>query len=126
MRVYCEYFEKNLLGTLWSNQWVLFERTLSKWLRIHTGHIGIKIVKEPCGSIQKVPTGYFGGHFSKELTTYLLGNNQVNCFRTYKELTVDPLGNFPLAPSGKELTGQTKMAKGSEEQIPQGSPPMHG
>jgi hypothetical protein len=78
---------------------VLFERTLSEWLRIHTGHIGIKIVKEPCGSIQKVPSGYFGGHFSKEPTTYLLGNDRANCFRAHKELTMDPLGKFPLAPS---------------------------
>jgi hypothetical protein len=78
---------------------VLFERTLSEWLRIHTGHIGIKIVKEPCGSIQKVPSGYFGGHFSKEPTTYLLGNDWANCFRAHKELTMDPLGKFPLAPS---------------------------
>jgi hypothetical protein len=59
----------------------------------------MKIVKEPCESIQKVPTGYFGGHFSKEPTTYLLGNNWVNCFRAHKELTMDPLGKFPLAPS---------------------------
>jgi hypothetical protein len=84
---------------LWSNQWALFERAFSKWLRIHTGRIGIKIVKEVCGSIQKVPSGYFGGHFSKEPTTYLLGNNWVNCFRAHKELTMDQLGKFPLAPS---------------------------
>jgi hypothetical protein len=51
------------------------------------------------GPFQKVPSGYFGGHFSKELTTYLLGNNQANCFRAHKELTIDPLGKFPLAPS---------------------------
>jgi hypothetical protein len=56
-------------------------------------------VQEPCGSIQKVPSGYFGGHFSKEPTTYLLGNNWANCFRAHKELTMDPLGKFPLAPS---------------------------
>jgi hypothetical protein len=51
------------------------------------------------GPFQKVPSGYFGGHFSKEPTTYLLGNNQVNCFRAHKELTMDLLGKFPLAPS---------------------------
>jgi hypothetical protein len=50
------------------------------------------------GPFQKVPSGYFGGYFSKELTTYLLGNNQANCFRAHKELTMDPLGKFPLAP----------------------------
>jgi hypothetical protein len=87
------------VSTFKRTHWVLFERTLSEWLRVHTGHIGIKIVKEPCGSIQKVSSGYFGGHFSKELTTYLLGNSWVNCFRAHKELTMDLLDKFPLAPS---------------------------
>jgi hypothetical protein len=40
---------------------------------------------------------------SKEPTTYLLGNNQVNCFRAHKELTMDSLGKSPLAPSGSSL-----------------------
>jgi hypothetical protein len=74
-------------------------QSLSEWLRIHTGHIGIRIVKEPCGSLQKVPSGYFGGHFSKEPTTYLLGNNWANCFRAHKELTMDQLLMFCFSQS---------------------------
>jgi hypothetical protein len=71
----------------------------------------MKIVKEPCGSIQKVPSGYFGEHFSKKPTTYLLGNNQANCFRAHKELTMDPLGKFPLAPSEMELVAKLQVGE---------------
>ena len=35
----------------------------------------------------------------KEPITYLLGNNYANCFRDHKELTMDLLGKYPLAPS---------------------------
>ena len=49
--------------------------------------------------IQKVPSGYFGGYFLKELTTYLLGNDWANCFKTHNKLTMYPLGKWPLAPS---------------------------
>jgi hypothetical protein len=36
---------------------------------------------------------------SKEPTTYLQGNDWANCFRAHKELTINLLGKFPLAPS---------------------------
>jgi hypothetical protein len=58
-------------------------------------------VKEPRGSISKDTQWVLWWVLSKELTPYLLGNNQANCFRAHKELTMDPLGKFPLAPSVK-------------------------
>jgi hypothetical protein len=60
----------------------------------------MNLQKNSLGTFQKVPAGYFGGYFSKEPTTYLLGNDWANCFRTHKELTMYLLGNLLLAPSG--------------------------
>ena len=39
------------------------------------------------------------GNFLKVFNTYLVGINWVNGFKTHNELTVYPLGNYPLAPS---------------------------
>jgi len=36
----------------------------------------------------------------KVFTTYLLGMNWVNCFKTHNKLTMYPLGKLPFAPSG--------------------------
>ena len=66
--------------------------------QVHGGPIGNQIMKEPRGFTSKVPTGYMGGYFLKVLTMYLVGNNQVNCFRTLNELTMDLLGKCPLPP----------------------------
>ena len=63
-------------------------------------------MKELWAFVQKVPTGYFGGYFLKELTTYLLGNDWANCFKTHNELTMYPLGKCPLAPSVTEAERQ--------------------
>ena len=42
------------------------------------------------------------GNFLKVFNTYLVGINQVNGFKTHNELTMYPLGNYPLAPSDKK------------------------
>ena len=39
------------------------------------------------------------GDFLKVFNTYLVGINQANGFKTHNELTMYPLGNYPLAPS---------------------------
>ena len=39
------------------------------------------------------------GKFLKVFNTYLVGINQANGFKTHNELTMYPLGNYPLAPS---------------------------
>ena len=89
------------LGTFWSNWWVLFERTRS--VRSKSTHwvIWWVLLKQTQGFRSKVPTGYFDGYFLKELTTYPLGNDWANCFKTHNELTMYPLGKWPLAPSMK-------------------------
>ena len=51
-----------------------------------------------------MPSGYFGGYFSKELTTYALGNDWANYFKTRNVLTMYPLGRCPLAPCVWELS----------------------
>ena len=100
LRILFDYIEINLLGTFWSDWWVLLERTLCKWLRHMVGTFWMKFSKNPLGSFKELPSGYFGGYFWKILTPYPPGKSWVNCFRTHHVLSMDPLGNWPLAPSG--------------------------
>ena len=46
------------------------------------------------------------GNFLKVFNTYLVGINQVNGFKTHNELTMYPLGNYPLAPSDPGWEGR--------------------
>jgi hypothetical protein len=39
------------------------------------------------------------GIFQKVPKKYLVGNNWANSFKTHNELTMYPLGKYPLAPS---------------------------
>jgi hypothetical protein len=59
-------------------------------------------VKELKGFFQQVPTGHWGEYFSKVLSMYPVGIQQANCFRTHNELTMYPLGKWPLAPSVRD------------------------
>ena len=73
-----EYIEIKLPGILWKNsQWVA---------RVHSGHILIKIVKEPRGFIHKIPSGFFDGFFLNLISTYppitLKSKWWVSCKRT--------------------------------------------
>ena len=99
----------------------VFERTFNKWLtsfwwahwkqnceRTHGIHqkntcwiIWWVLLKCTQGFVQKVPTGYFGRYFQKELTMYLAGNNRVNCLKTHNKLTMCLPGKAPSAPSEK-------------------------
>ena len=45
------------LITLWSDQWVLFERTLNEWLRFVMGTLESKLWKNPWVSLKKYPLG---------------------------------------------------------------------
>ena len=54
------------------------------------------------------------GNFLKVFNTYLVGINQANGFKTYNELTMYPLGNYPLAPS---VSGDPRLSCRSEENI---------
>ena len=64
------------------------------------GTFWMKFSNNPLGSFKELPSGYFGGYFWKIPTPYPLGKSWVNCFRTLHALSMDPLGNWPLAPSG--------------------------
>ena len=78
------YIMVKFMGTFWKNpHWVA---------QVHDGHFLEEILKE-------LPSGYFGGYFWKIPTPYPLGKSWVNCFRTLHVLSMDPLGNWPLAPS---------------------------
>ena len=45
------------LSTLWSHQWVLYERTLDEWLRFLMGTLWSELWKKPEGSFTKYPLG---------------------------------------------------------------------
>ena len=88
------------MGTLWSNCWVLCERTqkvLSQnTLWVHCGHF----VKEQSEFVQKVPTGYCAGHFVKVPTTYLLGMSRANWWALFENNQYVPAGYFAGQISG--------------------------
>ena len=65
------------------------------------GTFWMKFSKNPLGSFKELPSGYFGGYFLKIPTPYPLGKRWANCFRTLHVLSMDPLGNWPLAPSDR-------------------------
>jgi hypothetical protein len=43
------------------------------------------------------------GIFQKVSKKYLVGNNWANGFKTHNELTMYPLGKYPLAPSDTKV-----------------------
>ena len=66
----------------------------------HGGYIANKIVKEPKGFIQNVPSGYFGGYIAKVSSMYPLDNVWTNCLKNLNVSSMYPPGKCPLAPSG--------------------------
>ena len=77
------------------------------------GTFWMKFSRNPLGSFKELPSGYFGGYFWKIPTPYPLGKSWVNCFRTLHVLSMDPLGNWPLAPSASSSVEYEPPAKAS-------------
>ena len=85
----------------------IFPQTLKEPIGYMVGYIVVKLIgtfwmkfsKSPLGSFKELPCGYFGGYFKKIPTPYPVGKSWVNCFRTLHVLSMDPLGNWALAPS---------------------------
>jgi hypothetical protein len=52
------------------------------------------------------------GIFQKVPRKYLVGNNWANGFKTHNELTMYPLGKYPLSPSVIRLTDRRAFISG--------------
>jgi hypothetical protein len=58
------------------------------------------------------------GIFQKVPKKYLVGNDWANGFKTHNELTMYPLGKYPLAPSVRETEGLFDYVDGAAKQSP--------